>query len=135
MKHAELSARVIGACIKVHEELGPGLLESIYESALCHELSTAGIKYKRQVEIGVIYDGIDLGMGFRADVIVENKILLELKSVESITKVYAKTVMTYMRMTSLEVGLLINFNVELLKEGITRISNETWNSKYGKNVL
>jgi GxxExxY protein len=124
MKYKDLTAKIIGICIKVHAALGPGLLESVYEEAVCYELERQEIGYKRQQGIPVIYEEIKLELGFRADVIVENKIILELKSVEAIAPVHAKTVLTYMRLTGMEVGLLINFNVALLKEGITRLVDD-----------
>ena len=121
MKHEELTSRIIGICIKVHSLLGPGLLESVYEEALCYELSRKGINFLRQQGVKVNYEDVQLGIGFRADVIVENTIVLELKSVETVAPVHAKTVITYLRFTGIEVGLLINFNVALLKDGITRL--------------
>lgn len=121
MKHEDLTARIIALCIKVHSILGPGLLESVYEEALCLELKKANINFLRQQGIKVNYEEDNLGLGFRADLIIEGVLLLELKSVESITPVFAKTVLTYLRFTGIEVGLLINFNVVLLKDGITRL--------------
>ncbi len=121
MKHEELTSRIIGICIKVHSVLGPGLLESVYEEALCFELTRQGINFIRQQGVKVNYEDVQLGLGFRADVIVENTIVLELKSVEAVAPVHAKTVITYLRFTGIEVGLLINFNVVLLKDGITRL--------------
>ena len=121
MKHEDLSSRIIALCIKVHSVLGPGLLESVYEEALCLELKKANINYLRQQGIKVQYEDENLGLGFRADLIIEGVLLLELKSVESITPVFAKTVLTYLRFTGIEVGLLINFNVVLLRDGITRL--------------
>jgi len=121
MKHEELTSRIIGICIKVHSILGPGLLESVYEEALCFELARQGINFLRQQGVKVNYEEAQLGLGFRADVIVENAIVLELKSVEAVAPVHAKTVITYLRFTGIEVGLLINFNVVLLKDGITRL--------------
>src|ERR1041385_8462204 len=121
MKHEELTARIIGICIKVHEQLGPGLLESVYEEVICYELDKAGIAYKRQQAIPVVYEEVKLDQGFRADIIVENKVLVELKSVEAINPVYPKIALTYMRFAGIEVGLLINFNVVQLRKGITRL--------------
>jgi GxxExxY protein len=121
MKHESTTSAIIGICIKVHEHLGPGLLESVYEEVICYELAKFGIAFKRQQGIPVIYEEIKLELGFRADVIIENKVILEIKSVESIAQVHPKTVLTYMRLTGIEVGLLINFNVVLLREGITRL--------------
>jgi GxxExxY protein len=121
MKHEDLTSRLIGICIKVHSILGPGLLESVYEEAVCIELKRAGINFLRQQGIKVRYEDEEMGLGFRADLIIENLVVLELKSVEAIAPVHSKTVITYLRFTGLEVGLLINFNVDLLREGITRL--------------
>lgn len=121
MIHSDLTGAIIGICIKVHEKLGPGLLESVYEETICYELTKAEIAYKRQQGIPVVYDEVKMDLGFRADIIVEGKVIIEIKSVEAITPVFAKTVLTYMKFTNIEVGLLINFNVALLKDGITRL--------------
>lgn len=124
MKYGELTSKIIGICIHVHEILGPGLLESVYEEAVCHELFNAGISFKRQQAIPVVYGNVKLELGFRADVIVDGKVIVELKSVEAVAPVHSKTVLTYMRLTGIEVGLLINFNVALLKDGITRLIDD-----------
>ena len=121
MKHQDLTSTIIGICIKVHQALGPGLLESVYEAAICHELSKLGISFSRQQAIPVIYDDVKLELGFRADIIVEGKVILELKSVEVLAPVHPKILLTYMRLANIEVGLLINFNEVLLKNGITRL--------------
>lgn len=121
MKHSDLTSRIIGICIEVHKTLGPGLLESIYEGAVCIELVCAGLEFKRQQGIKVYYKGYDLDIGFRADIIVENEVVIELKSIERIPPVCKKIVLTYLRLTNIEVGLIINFNVENLTEGITRL--------------
>ena len=124
MKYEELTSEIIGICIKVHSILGPGLLESVYEEAICYELDKVEIEYKRQPEVQVIYEGIKLGTGYRADLIIEGKVILELKSVETIAPVHPKIVLTYMRLSKIQVGLLINFNVALLKDGITRLIDD-----------
>jgi GxxExxY protein len=129
MKYEELTAQIIGICIKVHEKLGPGLLESVYEEAICYELDKAGISYKRQHGISAVYEEVKLDIGFRADLIIENKVIVELKSVETIAQVHSKTLLTYMRLTNIEVGLLINFNVALLKNGITRLADDEWQNR------
>lgn len=121
MKHAQLTAQVISLCIKVHKMFGPGLLESIYEEALCYELARAGIPFQRQQGIPVSYNEITLEIGFRADLIVANKVLLELKSIEAIAPVHVKILLTYLKLSGIELGLLINFNVPILKNGITRV--------------
>jgi GxxExxY protein len=121
MKYEQLTSIIIGICIKVHEKLGPGLLESVYEEVICYELEKAEISYTRQQPIPVIYEEVKLKIGFIADIIIENVVILEIKSVAEISKVHPKTVLTYMRLSGMEVGLLINFNVVLLKQGITRL--------------
>ena len=104
--------------------MGPGLLESVYEEALAHELNNMNINFERQEEMAVNYGDIRLNLGFRADIIVEDKVLLELKSVEKLISLHFKQVLTYLRLTNLKLGLLINFNVELMKDGIRRIVND-----------
>jgi GxxExxY protein len=121
MKHGELTSILISICIKVHEALGPGLLESVYEEVICYELTKMGIPFKRQQGITFIYEEVKMDIGFRADILVDNSVLMELKSTESIAPVHSKTVLTYLRLSGFEVGLLINFNVALLKDGITRL--------------
>ena len=123
MEENEISEQLIGLCIKIHKELGIGLLESIYEEALAYELNKNGVSFKRQIEIPVIYDGKQLGIGFRADLIIEDKVILELKSVEKIVPIHKKQLLTYLKLTGIQLGLLINFNEILLKDGITRIKN------------
>ena len=124
MTDNELSQIVVGLCIKIHRTLGPGLLESVYERILCYELHKAGIAYERQKRINVIYEEVKMDVGFRADVIVDGKLLLELKSAETVTTVQQKILLTYLRLTELRLGLLINFHEELLKNGIQRILNK-----------
>ena len=121
MKHGELTSILISICIKVHETLGPGLLESVYEECICYELTKLGIPFLRQQGISFYYDEVKMDIGFRADILVDNTVIMELKSTESINPVHAKTVLTYLRLSGVEVGFLINFNVVLLKDGITRL--------------
>jgi GxxExxY protein len=121
LKHSELTSAIIGICIEVHRELGPGLLESVYEKAVCYELGLAGYFYERQKGIRTFYKGYDLDVGFRADIIVDHTVLVELKSVSIVPAVDKKIVLTYLRLTQIEVGLIINFNVSKLTEGITRL--------------
>ena len=124
MSENELSKIIIGCCIEIHRRLGPGLLESVYEEILHYELSSKyGLKVSRQQAIPVYYDEIKMEIGFRADLIVENKVLVELKSVEHILKVHQKMTLTYLRLTNLKLGLLINFNEAPLKDGVQRIVN------------
>jgi GxxExxY protein len=123
----ELSEITIGLCIKIHKKLGVGLFESVYETVLCHELSKNAIPFACQQPIPVYYDDIKMDVGFRADIIIDNKLLIEIKSIEGIAPVHKKQVLTYLTLTNLEVGLLINFNVEILKNGITRLYNKNYN--------
>ncbi len=118
--HEALSEKVIGCCIEVHRELGPGLLEGIYEAALCEELRMAGIAHQRQLPIPVAYKGINLGMDYRIDVMVQDTIVLELKSVERSLPLHEAQLMTYMKLSRKKLGFLLNFNVPLMKDGITR---------------
>jgi len=123
MQENELTKIIIDVCIKIHKALGPGLLESVYEEVLIYELKKLGISIARQIGIPVNYESVHLDIGFRADLIVENKVIMELKSVENILPVHKKQLLTYLKLTGLKVGLLINFNESLLKSGIVRIAN------------
>ena len=113
---------VLTAATKVHVELGPGLLESVYEAALAFEFVELGLSFQRQIEIPVIYRGQDLGVGFRADFIAEDCLLLELKSVDEFAPVHLAQVITYLKLIRCKRGYLLNFNKRLLKEGIKRVS-------------
>ena len=119
-----LSEQIIGCCITIHKLLGPGLLESVYEEALAYELNRKALKCNRQKDISVDYKDVRLNIGFRADIIVEDKVLVELKSVEQILSIHCKQVLTYLRLSNLKLGLLINFNTALIKDGINRIVND-----------
>jgi GxxExxY protein len=123
MSENDLSKIVVDLCLKIHRRLGPGLLESVYEEALCYELGKAGLAYSRQQQIEVLYDEVKMDIGFRADIIVEKKLLLELKSIEDILPVHLKILLTYLRVTNIKLGLLINFNEALIKDGIKRMVN------------
>ena len=120
----ELSYKVIGCAMEVHKTLGPGLFENIYEQALVHELTLNGIPVKTQVEIEINYKGTNLGNGLRLDVLVDNTLIVELKSVEDLKPLHHKQLLTYLRLTDKRVGILINFNTENLKDGIKRIANK-----------
>jgi GxxExxY protein len=111
---------IIGAAIEVHRHLGPGLLESAYEECLCHELKLRGLDFKRQVDLPLIYKGLSLDCGYRIDLVVQDEVILELKSVEKLLPVQQAQLLTYMRLARKKVGLLINFNVPLLTQGIIR---------------
>ena len=115
-----MTGRIIAAAIEVHREIGPGLLESAYEECICRELATAGIKFERQRELPVIYKGTLVRATYRLDLLVEGEVIVELKSVDAILKVHEAQVLTYLRMSGLKVGLLINFNVPVLWDGIRR---------------
>ncbi len=123
MTENEIAKIIVDLCIKIHKALGPGLLESVYEAALIHELRKLGIPFKNQTEVPAEYDNVKLDVGFRADLIVDEKVIVELKSVENVTPVFKKQLLTYLRLSHLKLGLLVNFNVELMKQGITRIAN------------
>lgn len=123
MTENEISRQIVDAAFKIHTKLGPGLLESVYEAVLAYELKRRGLKVVRQKPVPVVYEEVHLEEGFRADLIVEDKVIIELKSVEIIAPVHKKQVLTYLRLTNLKLGLLINFGDELIKTGITRIVN------------
>jgi GxxExxY protein len=120
MEFDSLSNRVIGCAIEVHRELGPGLLESTYEKCLGYELARAAITFKLQHPLPVLYKGDRLECGYRIDVLVENALVLELKSVDSLQPIHEAQLLTYMKLAKIPIGLLINFNVQLLKSGIRR---------------
>lgn len=120
MTENELATIAVDIAFKIHRTLGPGLLESIYEAAYVHELSKRNIGFTRQSEIEVFYDDVVLDVGFRADIIMEGKLLIEIKSLEYLEKVHHKTVLTYLKVSGIKLGLLINFKVNLIKEGIHR---------------
>ena len=116
----ELTDRVIGLAIDVHKQLGPGLLESVYEECLCLELAGAGLSCGRQIAMPVSYGNVRLDAGFKADIIVEGKLIIEIKSVERLLPVHQAQLLTYLRMTGCKVGLLMNFNTVRLKDGLRR---------------
>jgi GxxExxY protein len=124
MTENELSKIIVNCCFQIHSKLGPGLLESVYEEILAYELQKYNLKIKRQQGISVIYDDIKLDIGFRADLIVENKVIIEIKSVETIAPVHQKQLLTYLKITELKLGLLVNFNEALIKNGIQSIVNK-----------
>ena len=123
MTENEIAKIIVNTSYNIHVELGPGLLESVYEEILCYELVKQGLKVERQKAIPLFWDNLKMELGFRADLIVENKVIIELKSVEAIAKVHPKILLTYLRITGLKLGLLINFGEKLIKDGITRIVN------------
>ena len=115
-----ITENVIGAAIDVHKVLGPGLLESAYEECLCHELKLRGIRFKRQLQLPLRYKGIELDVGYRLDIYVENSVLIELKSVEKLTPIHDAQLLTYLKLLNCRAGLLINFNVPVLRQGLRR---------------
>lgn len=119
----EISRIIVDVAYKIHIKLGPGLLESVYEAIMCHELIKRGLKVERQKPIPVIWDEIYLDIGFRSDLVVEDKVIVELKSVETLSKVHSKQILTYLKITNIKLGLLINFNEALIRDGIYRIVN------------
>ena len=123
MDENEIAKIVVDLCVKIHKILGPGLLESVYEEVLVYELKKLGLIVARQTGIPVVYETVKLDIGFKADVIIENKVILELKSVETILPVHKKQLLTYLKLTKMKLGLLINFNENMIKNGITRIAN------------
>lgn len=123
MHENELARFVVDVAFQIHTQLGPGLLESVYEAVLVHELRKRGLRAEAQVPVPVVWDGVKLDVGFRADIIVEGKLVLELKSLEQIAPVHKKQLLTYLRLTSCRLGLLINFGTELIKDGISRVVN------------
>jgi GxxExxY protein len=116
----QLTEQVIGLAIEVHRHTGPGLLESVYEQCLCHELQQAGIGFQRQAPVPVIYKSIPIGDGFKADIIVERQVILEIKAVAAILPPHEAQLHTYLRMSGIRVGLLLNFNAAGLKDGLRR---------------
>jgi GxxExxY protein len=118
--HKQLTSTIIAAAIEVHRELGPGLFESVYEECFCRELTLRGISFRRQIDLPVIYKGLKLDRAYRLDVIVEEKVIVEVKAVEHVLPVHKAQLLTYLRVTGTPVGLLINFNSPTLKDGIVR---------------
>ena len=123
MNENEIAKLVVDAAVKIHSKLGPGLLESVYETVLAKELGRRGLTVMRQVPVPIQYEDLNFDEGFRADIIVEGKVILELKSVEQLAKVHHKQLFTYLKLADKRLGLLLNFGAELMKEGIKRIAN------------
>ena len=120
----QLSSRIIGAAIEVHKNLGPGLLESAYEECLCHELSIQGLLFEKQKPLSIDYKGKKLDCGYRLDIVVEKAVIIELKSCEKIEPIHKAQLLTYLKLSGLNLGLILNFNVSLMRDGIVRIVNE-----------
>ena len=123
MTENQIATVVVDAAFKIHKTLGPGLLESVYQAVLDFELQKRGLRVAQQVGLPVHYEGIKLELGFRIDLIVGDKVIIEIKSVETLSPVHKKQLLTYLRLMNLHLGLLINFNVELIKDGIHRVVN------------
>jgi GxxExxY protein len=123
MTENQIGKVVVDAAVSVHRNLGPGLLESVYEAILAHELRERGLRVDRQVAVPIEYHGIRFDEGFRADLIVEDKVILELKSVETVSNAHKKQVLTYLRLTGFKLGFLLNFGEALIRDGITRTVN------------
>jgi GxxExxY protein len=117
----DLTKEIIGAAIEVHRALGPGLLESTYETCLCHELELRGIQFERQKALPVVYKDVDLDCGYRLDLLVSGAVVVEIKAVDELQPIHDAQVLTYLKLGGWDIGLLINFNVRLLKDGIKRI--------------
>ena len=123
MAENEIAKEIVDAAYHIHRKLGPGLLESVYEVILAHELKKRGVSVERQVPVAIVFDGIKFDEGFRADLIVEGKVIVELKSVEKVSPVHKKQLLTYLRLADKRLGLLINFGSELIRDGISRVVN------------
>ena len=120
LQSGDITEGIIGAAIEVHRALGPGLLESAYEESLCHELNLRGLEFKRQVPLPLAYKGVKLNCGYRLDIVVEDEVIVEVKAVEKPLPLYEAQLLTYLRLSGKRVGLLLNFNVAVLKDGIVR---------------
>jgi len=124
MNENELSNKIIGRAIAIHKSLGPGLLESAYKECLCYELRKAGFHIVKEKPVPLIYEGIILDCGYRIDILVENKVVIEIKSIDLLTQVHLAQILTYLRIGHYKLGLLMNFNVILLRDGIRRVVND-----------
>jgi len=123
MTENEISKIVFNSALKVHKTLGPGLLESSYEECLNYELKNSGLKVQKQKPLPLIYEDVKLEIGYRVDIIIENKVIIEIKSVEALNHVHLAQVLTYLKLSNCKLGMLINFNVSLIKNGIRRVAN------------
>ena len=123
MKENEIGDRIIDRAIHIHRELGPGLLETVYEVVLSHELKILGLAIERQVPIAIEYQGLKFVEGFRADLVIENKVIVELKCVQKVNDAHKKQLLTYLRLTGMKLGYVLNFSEALMRDGITRTVN------------
>jgi GxxExxY protein len=124
MTENEIAKLVVDLCFKIHTQYGPGLFESVYEEIFCYEWAKTGIPFSRQHPVPLIHETVKMDIGFRADVIIDDKVVVELKSIEALAPVHYKQVLTYLKLTNCKLGLLINFNTALIKDGIHRIANK-----------
>ena len=124
MTENEISKKIIGAAIEVHKQLGPGLLESSYQAALAYELNQLGLNIQEQVPLPLVYKGVKLEVGYRLDIIVDNKVIIEIKSVDELADIHLAQTLTYLRLTNKKLGLLINFNVVKVVDGVRRVVND-----------
>lgn len=123
MDENDIGERVLGCALKVHRTLGPGLLESAYEACLSYELSRSGLAHVRQLAMPVIYDGVKMDLGYRMDLLVENRVVIEIKAVERFTDVHRAQLLSYLKLGDYRLGYLLNFNVKMMRDGISRLAN------------
>ena len=123
MTENEIATIIVDSALRIHRTLGPGLLESVYQAALNYELQKRGLRVVQQLGVPVYYEGVKLEVGFRVDLLVAQKVIIEIKSVEALAPIHRKQLETYLRLTNLHLGLLLNFNMELMKDGIQRVVN------------
>jgi GxxExxY protein len=135
LEENSLTEKILGAAIEVHKHLGPGLLESAYEECLCLELSRSGLRFQRQVHLPVQYKGLKLDCAYKMDVVVEESVIVEIKAVEELLPIHKAQILTYLRASGKRIGLLINFNVTKLKDGVRRVLNGYQNSPCDLRVL
>ena len=119
----QLSKLLVDIFFRIHFRFGPGLFEKVYEELVCYELNKLGLAYKRQQEVNLVYEDVDMGVGYRADLIIQDKLIVELKSVEELNAIHFKQLLTYLKLADCRLGLLVNFNVLLIKNGIHRVAN------------
>ncbi|HEX2816618.1 MAG TPA: GxxExxY protein [Phenylobacterium sp.] len=123
MTENEIGERLLGCALKVHRALGPGLLESAYEACLSQELAKAGIEHQRQLALPIIYDGMRIDQGYRLDLLVQDKVVVEVKAVATLTDVHRAQLLSYLKLGDYRLGYLLNFNVKMLKDGVCRLAN------------
>lgn len=124
MTENDIATLALDICFKIHKQYGPGLFESVYEEIFCHEWAKTGIPFKRQQGIPLTHEGLKMEIGFRADVILDDRVIVEIKSIDTLADIHFKQVLTYLKLTNIKLGLLINFNSVYLKDGIKRIVNK-----------